>query len=57
MLNMNTMQQIKNDPTWYQTVVKDAEKKGINIEQNIRNHAEYTVNTQIGKGTITLPEE
>ena len=57
MLVMKTMQQIKNDPTWYNTVVKDAEKKGIGIEENLRNHAEYTVNTQIAKGTITLPDE
>ena len=57
MLIMKTIQQIKNDPTWYQLVVKDAEKKDISIEQNLRNHAEYTVNTRIGKGKITLPED
>ena len=57
LLIMKTIQQIKNDPTWYQLVVKDAEKKDISIEQNLRNHAEYTVNTRIGKGKITLPED
>ena len=56
MMIMKTIQQIKNDPTWYQTVVKDAEKKGISIEQNLRGHAEYSVNIMIKKGTITLPE-
>ena len=57
MMIMKTIQQIKNNPTWYQTVVKDAEKKDVSIEQNLHDHAEYTVNTLIGEGTITLPED
>ena len=31
-------------------------KKGVSIEQSLRGHAEYTVNTQIGNGTIVLPK-
>ena len=35
---------------------KDAEKKGISLEENLHNHALYTVNNQIAKGEVKLPD-
>ena len=57
MLIMKTIQQIKSYTPWYESVVKDAEKKGISIQENLRNHAEYTVNTMISKGEIQIPND
>ena len=57
MLIMKTERQIKNDPNWYGMVKKQAEEKGISLEENLRNHATYMVNTQISKGEIQLPDE
>ena len=57
MLIMKMERTIKNDKNWYGMVKKDAEKKGISVEENLRNHALYTVNTQIAKGEVKLPEE
>lgn len=57
MLIMKTERQIKNDPNWYGMVKKQAAEKGISLEENLRNHATYMVNTQINKGEIQLPDE
>lgn len=57
MLVLKMERTIKNDPNWYELVKKDAEKKGISLEENLRNHALYTVNNQIAKGEVKLPDE
>ena len=57
MLVMKMEQKIKRDPNWLKLVKNDAEKKGVSLEENIHSHALYTVNTQIAKGEIKLPED
>ena len=36
---------IKSNPEWYQQIVKQAEQRGISVEENIRNNAEYVLET------------
>lgn len=57
MLVMKTEQKIKRDPNWLKLVKDDAEKKGISLEENIHSHALYTVNNQIAKGEVKLPDD
>ena len=57
MLIMKTEGQIMNDPNWYGMIKKQAAEKGISLEQNLREHATYMVNTKINKGEIQLPDE
>lgn len=56
LLVMKMEEKIKRDPNWLKLVKTDAEKKGISVDENIHNHALYTVNTQIAKGEIKLPD-
>jgi hypothetical protein len=51
-----TEQQIRNYPEWFETVKADAERRGITVDEAVRGHATYTVDQQILKGKVTLPE-
>lgn len=57
MLVMKMIQTIQKDPNWYNLVKKEAEQKGISIEERLRDHALYAVNTQIAKGEVKLPDD
>ena len=56
-LIQQTEQQIKNDKMWFDAVKADAKKKGIPVEEAVRNHATYIVDEKIYQGKIKLPEK
>lgn len=39
------IENIKSNPEWYQQVAKQAEQRGITVEENLRNNAEYVLET------------
>ena len=55
-LILQTEQQIRNYKEWFDAVKTDAEKRGITIDEAVRNHATYTVDQRILEGKIILPE-
>ena len=38
------MNEIKSNPEWYDAIVKQAEERGIGVEENLRNNAIYVLN-------------
>lgn len=41
------IQQIKNNPQWYDVVVKQAEERGLTVEENLRRNAIYVIEQEI----------
>lgn len=45
-------QQIKDSPQWYQSVVKQAEERGLTVEENLRRNAIYAIKQEQKKRQI-----
>lgn len=41
------IQEIKNNPQWYEVVVKQAEERGLTVEENLRRNAVYIIEKEI----------
>lgn len=42
----NVISRIKSDPTWYESVKKQAKERHISIEQSLRDNAEYVIDNE-----------
>ena len=47
------MQQIKDNQRWYDAVVKQAEERGLSVEENLRRNAIYVIKSERKKQTDT----
>lgn len=51
-----TIQRIKDNPKWMQAIEKQAQERGISIEENLRKNAIYIIKTDQKKGDQAKPE-
>ena len=49
-------QQIRRDKHWLEVIKKEADEKGIPLDENIHRHAAYMVDQKILNGEIILPQ-
>ena len=49
-------QQIRRDKQWLEVIKKEADEKGIPLDENIHRHAAYMVDQKILNGEIILPQ-